>query len=159
MLVQETIDRASKGRTTIVVSHRMSAIKNADRIVFISKGQVLEDGTHDELIALNGHYFEMVKSTHHEIKEAEPALVDNTIEKIPDGKYDNPKIDASDEKLEENGDPNEQSSVTFWESFRRILQTIRPDGNFLFIAIGSSIVLGLIQPLFKIVFTEMFAVS
>lgn len=58
-VVQAALDRASKGRTTIVVSHRPSAIRSANRIVFIEKGQVVEDGSHDELIALKGQYYSM----------------------------------------------------------------------------------------------------
>lgn len=58
--VQQTLDKVSKGRTTIVVSHRLSAIRDADRILFIDKGHVIEDGTHSELMAAKGRYFEMV---------------------------------------------------------------------------------------------------
>lgn len=59
-IVQETLDKVSKGRTTIVVSHRLSAIRNADRILFIDKGQVVEDGSHGELVDLKGKYFDMI---------------------------------------------------------------------------------------------------
>lgn len=58
--VQETLDKVSKGRTTIVVSHRLSAIRYADRILFIDQGQVIEDGSHEELIDLRGRYYDMV---------------------------------------------------------------------------------------------------
>lgn len=58
--VQKTLDKASKGRTTITVSHRLSVIRNADRILFIDKGVVVEDGTHSQLMAMKGRYFEMI---------------------------------------------------------------------------------------------------
>lgn len=58
-LVQSALDVAAKGRTTIIVSHRLSTIQQADRIIVIEKGVVVEDGTHDELIKLNGKYFKM----------------------------------------------------------------------------------------------------
>ena len=65
-LVQEALDKASKGRTTIVVSHRLSAIKGADKILFIDQGKVLEEGSHEELMKLNGSYSKMVSAAEHE---------------------------------------------------------------------------------------------
>ncbi len=56
ILIQEALDELCKGRTTIVVAHRLSTVKNADRIAVISEGRVTEEGTHDELIALGGTY-------------------------------------------------------------------------------------------------------
>ncbi len=56
MLIQKSLDELCKGRTTIVVAHRLSTIKNADEIAVISAGKVLEKGTHKELIDLNGQY-------------------------------------------------------------------------------------------------------
>lgn len=58
--VQEALDRVCKGRTTIVVSHRLSTITNADQIVFIDKGVVVESGTHKELLERNGYYYNLV---------------------------------------------------------------------------------------------------
>ncbi|KAI0361184.1 multidrug resistance protein 1 [Trametes cingulata] len=60
-VVQEALDKAAKGRTTIAIAHRLSTIQNADRIYFIRDGVVAEAGTHEELIALKGGYFEFVK--------------------------------------------------------------------------------------------------
>ncbi|XP_076760464.1 multi drug resistance 49 isoform X2 [Xylocopa sonorina] len=60
--VQRALDAASKGRTTIVVTHRLSTITNADRIVFIKEGQVVEQGTHEELLALGKHYYGLVSA-------------------------------------------------------------------------------------------------
>ncbi|KAH7130253.1 P-loop containing nucleoside triphosphate hydrolase protein [Dendryphion nanum] len=60
--VQEALDRASKGRTTIVIAHRLSTIKNADNIVVMAKGRIVEQGTHDELIALRAVYHSLVQA-------------------------------------------------------------------------------------------------
>ena len=54
--VQESLAELSKGRTTLVIAHRLSTIRNADKIAVVDEGRVVEEGTHDELIALGGTY-------------------------------------------------------------------------------------------------------
>jgi len=60
--VTEAMDEARHGRTTLVIAHRLSTIRTADRIVVISEGRVAETGTHEELLALNGAYVELLAS-------------------------------------------------------------------------------------------------
>ena len=59
-LVQSALEKASEGRTTIVVTHRLSTVQNADMIVCINSGQVHEAGTHEELLMKKGLYSELV---------------------------------------------------------------------------------------------------
>ena len=59
-LVQEALDKLMHGRTTLVIAHRLSTIKNADLIVVMHEGKVVEQGRHDELIALGGTYKHLV---------------------------------------------------------------------------------------------------
>jgi len=58
-LVQEAIDRLVRHRTTIVIAHRLSTIQNVDRIYLLEEGQVVQTGTHDELLAAGGRYKEL----------------------------------------------------------------------------------------------------
>jgi len=60
-VVQAALDTAAKGRTTIAIAHRLSTIQNADCIYFISEGTVSERGTHEQLLALKGGYYEYVQ--------------------------------------------------------------------------------------------------
>lgn len=59
-LVQEALERLMKGRTTIVIAHRLSTITGADKIVVLDQGQIVEQGTHDRLMALGGQYAKLV---------------------------------------------------------------------------------------------------
>ncbi|XP_054646389.1 bile salt export pump-like [Dunckerocampus dactyliophorus] len=58
--VQAALDKAREGRTCIVIAHRLSTIQNSDIIAVMSRGYVIEKGTHDQLMALNGAYYKLV---------------------------------------------------------------------------------------------------
>jgi ATP-binding cassette subfamily B multidrug efflux pump len=61
-LVQEALDKAQEGRTCIIIAHRLTTIKKADIIYVIKEGHVIEQGTHDELLELNGFYSQLYNS-------------------------------------------------------------------------------------------------
>jgi len=60
-LIQEAIDRLVQGRTTIMIAHRLSTLKRADKIIVVENGKIIESGTHDELMALRGKFYNMVQ--------------------------------------------------------------------------------------------------
>ena len=72
--VQDALERASKGRTTLVVSHRLSTITNSDKIVYINKGVVAEQGTHSELLAKQGLYFDLVNANNSSITAKDSSI-------------------------------------------------------------------------------------
>ncbi|KAK9468222.1 P-loop containing nucleoside triphosphate hydrolase protein [Lipomyces arxii] len=61
-VVQDALDKASKNRTTIVIAHRLSTVKDANLIVVMSKGEIVEMGTHNELLDKKGEYFNLVEA-------------------------------------------------------------------------------------------------
>jgi ABC-type multidrug transport system fused ATPase/permease subunit len=61
-IVQDSINRVSKNVTTFIIAHRLSTIRKADAIYFMSGGRILESGSHDELMAMRGGYYELYES-------------------------------------------------------------------------------------------------
>ncbi|MEE1483388.1 MAG: ABC transporter ATP-binding protein, partial [Agathobacter rectalis] len=60
--IQKALDNLMRGRTSFVIAHRLSTIKNADMILVMKDGDIIEQGTHDELLAKNGFYAELYNS-------------------------------------------------------------------------------------------------
>jgi len=61
-VIMENLETFSKGRTVVVVAHRLSTVKNADNIIVLDKGVIIEQGTHQELVNANGEYYQLVKN-------------------------------------------------------------------------------------------------
>ena len=63
--VQAALDALMRNRTSIVIAHRLSTIENADRILVLEQGEIVEGGSHAELMALNGHYAKLYQKQFH----------------------------------------------------------------------------------------------
>jgi len=61
-VIMENLNEFFKDRTAVVIAHRLSTVKNADQIIVLDKGQIIEKGTHNELLALKGSYYSLVKN-------------------------------------------------------------------------------------------------
>jgi len=58
-LIQDAVEKVLAGRTSFLIAHRLSTILRADRILFLEKGRVVEDGTHSQLMKRRGRYFDL----------------------------------------------------------------------------------------------------
>lgn len=183
-LVQETLDRASKGRTTLVVSHRQSAIRSADRIVFIEKGRIQEDGTHEELIRLQGAYYKMMRMAHQGGEEETINMDGSSSQTDVDAMVSSNENSVITEKVVEKvlfGTENKHTQterrsstsstsktvatktaddtadpIQVFSIFRRILIIARPEWWFMIVATIASIIIGGSFPVFSILFGEFY---
>ena len=77
ILIQQALDELCRGRTTIVVAHRLSTIKNADEIAVITNGSIAEQGTHTELLARGGlyaHLYQLQFRAQEQLRQGESTL-------------------------------------------------------------------------------------
>ena len=58
-IIQESMDRLMKGRTTFVIAHRLSTVRNSDCIMVLEQGRIIERGTHEQLIEEKGRYYQL----------------------------------------------------------------------------------------------------
>lgn len=156
--VQKALDGASKGRTTIIVSHRMSAIRGADRLLFVEKGRIVEEGTHDELLELKGRYYEMIRSTNNALNDSEQSSQKRKLST----KNSEEKIETGESQFIENQmaekTTHTKENVQYLRNLRRILQFAKKDWRSLLVAVCSAFIVGSAFPLFAIIFAEVFAV-
>lgn len=181
--VQSTLDRVSKGRTTLTVSHRFSAIRGAERIVFLDKGIAIEDGTHTQLMAQKGQYYEMISAGH--IKEAKdrkdsssrkrtkeiekPELKDEDDMLVPvidDGNYfpkeiptDKDDEDDDQKRLITLREQSEADKLRYCWMLGRIFMLARPEWLGLFVSAICAFLIGSTGPIGSILMGEVYGVS
>jgi len=73
-IVQEALNRAAEGRTTLIIAHRLSTIQHADKIIVMQKGVVIEEGNHESLMKEKGVYYNLVQQQNNREAEEEEDL-------------------------------------------------------------------------------------
>ncbi|CAI2729850.1 unnamed protein product [Schistosoma spindalis] len=179
-VVQVALDKASKGRTVVVVAHRLTTVRNADLIIVLDKGVVRESGTHEELVAQNGLYAAMLsnqgiseKSANEDDELSDEELIGNlnnetqTSKKL-DGVWtigdDQENISKSTGRL-----PHRSVSITPTSQIARaqlkkakksptlrVLQLNKPELPLIIIGCFCCLINGTAQPAFALLYTEVY---
>ncbi|XP_011799556.1 PREDICTED: ATP-binding cassette sub-family B member 5 [Colobus angolensis palliatus] len=154
--VQAALEKASKGRTTIVVAHRLSTIRSADLIVTIKDGMVAEKGAHAELMAKRGLYYSLVMSQ--DIKNADEQMESMTYsterktDSLPLCSVNSIKSDFTD-KAEESIQSKEISLPEV--SLLKILKLNKSEWPFVVLGTLASVLNGTVHPVFSIIFAKI----
>nr|CAD7571344.1 unnamed protein product [Timema californicum] len=155
-IVQAALDKARKGRTTIIVAHRLSTISGADRIVYLSEGKVVEQGTHQELMALKGNYWSQVNADSSSTQGPGEGIVKeqvgNTVINM-----DRRQSTHSLKKDTKDVDFNlEQEDETYDVPFTRIMSLNNPEWMFNIVGCLASLLVGCTLPGFAVLFGEVY---
>uniref|UniRef100_A0A2A4JRP4 ABC-type xenobiotic transporter n=1 Tax=Heliothis virescens TaxID=7102 RepID=A0A2A4JRP4_HELVI len=162
--VQRALDSAAAGRTTVMVSHRLSTVLNANRIVFIDKGEVVEEGTHSELMAKKGRFYQLAAENEAAVDEltSDPTKAVTKRTKIKQKpkrirsiesvqSIESESSSSSDSSMEEVKE-EEEFHPTNWQ----ILKLCGPEKWLMIAGVLSAIAVGSSFPTFAILFGETY---
>ncbi|KAI8055019.1 multidrug resistance protein 1 [Syncephalis plumigaleata] len=177
-LVQDALDRAASGRTTIVIAHRLSTIRDADKIVVMNRGKIYETGQHDELIARNGLYANLVQAQRCDNDRAQEPSLGGGSDKVDSDDEGPVNPDAvvldveqpltkqltyaktkdtvmSERDVEEIRQRLREERSKQATPFRRVMRLNRPEFRYIIPALIGAMVDGAIMPSFAIIFSEV----
>ncbi|KAJ7125819.1 P-loop containing nucleoside triphosphate hydrolase protein [Mycena crocata] len=157
-VVQDALDKAATGRTTIVIAHRLSTVKNADVIYVMANGQPIERGTHADLIGLGGVYAELVNTqkvreedqrTEQPAANSEKAAVDQSGVPFEDQVHQEEAIVSAGKSVE-----TVRRQYGVGTIVRRFLQLNADQRLKYVIAFGTATLCGLVQPALGVIFAK-----
>uniref|UniRef100_A0A8C5B455 ATP-binding cassette, sub-family B (MDR/TAP), member 4 n=1 Tax=Gadus morhua TaxID=8049 RepID=A0A8C5B455_GADMO len=152
-IVQEALDKVRQGRTTLVVAHRLSTIRNADVIAGFRNGEIVEMGTHSELMKKQGVYHTLV--TTQTFKAADEG---GEKEEVQTMDHKSPSImSVSESSLHQRKSTKEDEDVPP-VSFLKVLRLNLPEWPYIVVGLICATINGAIQPLFAILFSKIVAV-
>ncbi|ORY03698.1 multidrug resistance protein [Basidiobolus meristosporus CBS 931.73] len=153
-IVQDALDKAAEDRTTIVVAHRLSTVKNADLIVVMQQGVAVESGTHGELIAKGGVYAGLVRAQ--ELRKLEDQIPQERNTGVGDDAIPREKVGHVDTK--NANQPVQEAAASEAQgrlSFGYFLKLNRPEWYLLLLGTVGSAIDGMVSPLFSVIFSYL----
>ncbi|CAF0784747.1 unnamed protein product [Rotaria sordida] len=171
-IVQEALDRASKGRTTIVIAHRLSTIVNASKIIVLDKGSVIEEGNHKTLMNARSVYYGLVEAQNLRMKnndqkelendEDDEISIDNELNRsvlISDHNKSCHNKSIEEDQINQKGDQIDESQEYSGRSpFFAVLRMNSPEWFYIILACLACICNGGVQPIFGIILSKVIAV-
>lgn len=161
-LVEEMLTKVGKGKTTIVVTHKLSSIRKADQIVLMEKGVILEQGTHISLMNLQGRYYDMIKANdvHKKYAHKEDELDEEESDQLFRDKKDERKQSVLSSKAVINLEfelKKDEEKVNQWKVFKRIMKISRPEWGILFVGCVGATLFGASYTAFAILLGDIYA--
>jgi len=170
--IQKTLDEISQGRTTIVIAHRLSTVMNADHIIVFDKGNIVEEGKHEELVAKKGKYYELQRLQLNKTdddrddeneEDKSPAFMpvaDTADVQIEGGMGKKPSRKQSSLIVHEDEgakakEEEEYKKVSRWKVMARLLSYNKEKSIYLIIATIFTVVAGCVQPMFALIISYM----
>ncbi|KAI4891347.1 hypothetical protein NFI96_015728 [Prochilodus magdalenae] len=172
-IVQAALDKVRLGRTTIIVAHRLSTIRNADVIAGFQDGRVIEQGTHDSLMGIKGVYNSLVTMQTFSSTEAEDdgakeagldekspsvtSMTEHTLFRQKSKSFIGSEKGKEDKDKDQDQDPAQEEKVPE-VSFFKVLSLNKKEWPFMAVGLFCAIINGGIQPAFAVVFSKIVAV-
>ncbi|KAL3831643.1 hypothetical protein ACJMK2_023371 [Sinanodonta woodiana] len=163
-IVQMALEKAQIGRTTIVVAHRLSTIRNADIIYVLVNGQVVEQGTHSELMQKEGAYHGLVKHQEVQVVSEEKRVLDESdhdIADFPDKKVSNPvKVGqpVSQESHNTASDASNETENLPEFSIKKLIRLSAPEWYLIVVGCITAVIAGAVPPSFSFLVSEFLGV-
>ncbi|KNC98873.1 uncharacterized protein SPPG_05840 [Spizellomyces punctatus DAOM BR117] len=169
-LVQQALDRVSKQRTTVVVAHRLATVKNADNIMVMSNGKIVEQGTHNELMRRQGAYYDLVQAQSFSASglnddgdlsinkilhtfEASASTDEITVVKEPD--ETDCKILEVDKEANQPGLGNKIGRIGTSKLMRRVARMSSPETKWIIIGLLASVIIGSASSVEAVLFANL----
>ncbi|XP_035227144.1 ATP-dependent translocase ABCB1-like isoform X2 [Stegodyphus dumicola] len=177
-IVQSALDQARQGRTTIIVAHRLSTIRTADKIIALSNGVIAEVGTHDELMEKKGVYYELVmtqtKSAEEEEDEEEDDILDEDLPMLErqmsilsSASYNSedtlPRnarrtFSAASHRSKKAAMEEEEEDEKAAPSQTRLIKMCAPEWPYILVGSIAALIMGIFTPVYGIVFGDILGI-
>lgn len=164
-IVQAALDKVRLGRTTLIVAHRLSTIRNADVIAGFQNGEIVELGTHEELMKRKGVYhtlvtMQMFKSSDKEEQSKEEMAIDEmspAVSSLNERTLFRQKSQSASEKDVQDEEKREDEKVPS-VSFLTVLKLNKPEWPYIMVGVFCAVINGAMQPAFAVIFSKIIAV-